>query len=1444
MKKITFILVFLLTFVGGSYAQCITTSPFGSAVSNNLGLPQTISTCNYTSEYSDVTGLLVGSNYVFTCNLGTTTGTPKYVTVTDVTNTVIAFGASPLTVTAITADAVRVHYSNDAACTSTSSCHVTTVQLILTCPIPTALAVSSITTTNATFTWTAGGSETAWEVLVLPSGSPAPLATDSGTAVLLPTYTETTLSSANFYQFYVRANCGSEFSPWSSALSFASACDTVTDFSENFDAAVAFPACWSKVGTGGSANIQASTSAPSAPNVMYLYGSSATSQGLVMMPLVSNAGDGSHQLRFKARGNFSTGGVIEVGYLTDSANAASFVSLQSFATSSTTVYDNFVAVLGTAPGTNQALAFRHLGTPANSVLIDDVSWETVPSIVPDCASNIISTPDAACGNFATSITWDAVADATGYKLTMGTTSGASDILNNITVNATNYSYVGNFNSTYYYKITPFNGAGNATGCTEETFTTFSSGCYCTSLPTSNDASGITNVQLGTTDFPTTDVTYVDNTTTSIDLAQGVNTNLQVTFATGYTYDTNVWIDFNDNFIFDSNELVKSVIATVNTNPNTLDASFIMPVTATLGQHRMRLGTADSGQNPPNACFSGSYGVTIDFMVNIVPAPSCLAPMTLVASAVTSSTATVSWTASTSTPANGYEYYVSTSNTAPLAGDPATGSVLAGITSANLTSLTPATTHYVWVRSLCSVTDSSDWSVAVSFTTECVALTTLPWTENFDTLTAGTNVFPTCWAYTNTSNSWSISTFPTAYSGANSLRRTWSTDGWAYTPLATLTAGTSYTFSYYMKTNDTTVGYDLTIGVGNGQSAAAMTTTLSTTTGYQNPTWTKFTFEYTPTTSGDYSFGVHVVAPSAPNGINFDDFMLELSPTTVPSCATNIVATPNATCGNFATTITWDAVAGSTGYNLTIGTTTGASDILNNVNIGANTTYSFVGNIATTYYFTLTPFNGVGTATGCTETSFVTAATGCYCPSVPTSNDGSGITNIQLDTVDYPIADVTYVDNTATVVDLIQGVNTNLQISFATGYTYDTNVWIDFDNNLTFDSSEIVYTGASLSTNPTILDASFLMPTTATLGQHTIRIGTADSGQVPPNPCFSGSYGVTVDYKVNVIVAPTCEAPMFLVSSNISITTATVSWTASTSIPANGYEYFVSTTNTAPGANTIATGTVGAGITMIDLGNLSPATAYYVWIRSLCGATLSSSWSVSTTFTTLVAPTPPTNDDCSGAIVLTPAGDFTTAVQTGTLFAATASNFIPTCQTSVSSDVWYTVVVPSSGNITIETQNAATNSMTNSVIVAFTGACNQFTQVGCNDDNGTSSMSLLSLTAQTPGATLYIGVWNNGSTTNATNSDYKIAAYDASLANDTFNNNSFSFYPNPIKDILNLSYSKNITNVAVYNLLGQQVIVKTVNENQSQIDMSNLSDGTYMVKITADNQVKTIKVMKQ
>lgn len=85
---------------------------------------------------------------------------------------------------------------------------------------------------------------------------------------------------------------------------------------------------------------------------------------------------------------------------------------------------------------------------------------------------------------------------------------------------------------------------------------------------------------------------------------------------------------------------------------------------------------------------------------------------------------------------------------------------------------------------------------------------------------------------------------------------------------------------------------------------------------------------------------------------------------------------------------------------------------------------------------------------------------------------------------------------------------------------------------------------------------------------------------------------------------------------------------------------------------------------------------------------------------------------------------------------------------------------------------------------------------------------------------------------------------ATLSTTGFTEVGFTAYPNPVKDILNLSYTQDISKVSVHNLLGQEVITKSVNATQSQIDMSNLSNGTYLVKVTSGGATKTLKVLKQ
>ena len=145
----------------------------------------------------------------------------------------------------------------------------------------------------------------------------------------------------------------------------------------------------------------------------------------------------------------------------------------------------------------------------------------------------------------------------------------------------------------------------------------------------------------------------------------------------------------------------------------------------------------------------------------------------------------------------------------------------------------------------------------------------------------------------------------------------------------------------------------------------------------------------------------------------------------------------------------------------------------------------------------------------------------YCNSVPTSNDGSGITNLDLMGNSYPLPDLTYHDLTGSPVVIFQGIDANTEITFQTGYTYYTNIWIDFNDDYVFDASEQVFDGESSSSSPTTLDATFTVPAGADLGTHRMRIGTADSGQSTPNPCYSGSWGVTIDIDVTV-EEPACQ----------------------------------------------------------------------------------------------------------------------------------------------------------------------------------------------------------------------------------------------------------------------------------------------------------------------------------
>lgn len=89
-------------------------------------------------------------------------------------------------------------------------------------------------------------------------------------------------------------------------------------------------------------------------------------------------------------------------------------------------------------------------------------------------------------------------------------------------------------------------------------------------------------------------------------------------------------------------------------------------------------------------------------------------------------------------------------------------------------------------------------------------------------------------------------------------------------------------------------------------------------------------------------------------------------------------------------------------------------------------------------------------------------------------------------------------------------------------------------------------------------------------------------------------------------------------------------------------------------------------------------------------------------------------------------------------------------------------------------------------------------------------------------------------------DSVVFSYDALLSTSKVDSLSLSVYPNPVKDILNISIE--VDQVEIYNILGQKIVSLT---DVSSVDTSNLKNGSYIVKfISSDGLTATKRFFKE
>jgi len=144
---------------------------------------------------------------------------------------------------------------------------------------------------------------------------------------------------------------------------------------------------------------------------------------------------------------------------------------------------------------------------------------------------------------------------------------------------------------------------------------------------------------------------------------------------------------------------------------------------------------------------------------------------------------------------------------------------------------------------------------------------------------------------------------------------------------------------------------------------------------------------------------------------------------------------------------------------------------------------------------------------------------------------------------------------------------------------------------------------------------------------------------------------------------------------------------------------------------------------------------------------------------------------------------------------------------------------------------------------YSGTCGSFTCVASADSGLSGGAETLTVNSTTNALRYYVNVGYYSTITDRPEGLFTITA-TSSLANSSFDNIKFEYYPNPVKNTLNLSYNQEISNVEIFNLMGKKVSSQSINANQGQVDMTNLSIGVYLVKVTSNNQVKTLRVIKE
>lgn len=823
-----------------------------------------------------------------------------------------------------------------------------------------------------------------------------------------------------------------------------------------------------------------------------------------------------------------------------------------------------------------------------------------------------------------------------------------------------------------------------------------------------------------------------------------------------------------------------------------------------GGHRMRIRSVYStnGINI-DPCLTYGYGETEDYVITILPAPACPQPSFLTGTRPLTNawnSHQIDWTIGCSE--TEWDIFVQTAGLAAPS-ITTTPTVMGATTHPYILSGLNQTTNYeYWVRAVCNnVTNvRSVWSGPFSFTTaapapDCPTLNTpLNGASNVSlnmplAWTAATTGLPTTsydvyWGTSsNLTTAVSFSQSATSYITNPTYNTTYY---WQIRPINGTGQNTACPiYSYKTDTlkapdcpikstpaNGTTLSYTTptfswsnVVGATNYSLYVSTITPVALTTVnlVTNTSATSYQLFSSNLLKANTTYYWTVVANNTKGAsLNCGEFLLNIDSLRVPDCPVKSAPSNGAVLTITNPTITWASTVGALDYSIYVSTITPVSLTAANFVTSTNaTSYKLSSpnhlNPNTTYYWTVVANNVKGVSTNCSEFSYKTGTNLDYC--MPTFNsfacsNGDAIARIQLNTLDNqsgagcPGGATGYSDyrpNPALTTTLNAGTNYNC-VLWAAQYSENYSVWIDFNDNGVFETTERVgysTTTAAGSGNVGMIGGSvtfqLTIPCNAISGKHTMRVRCAFSTPgISISPCGPGNgstngYGEVEDYYVTIAPPPPCPAPNNM-DAITTASTATLSWIKG----CNETTWDVHVGIAGIGLPTMGTVSNPAlSNTTLSLSNLIPGTYYEFWVRAVCGVGNTSTWNGPFTFITK-----PANDNpCDAQNLILNAPAFCQNTTAATVSTEETNSNLSTIYTAsaLNNTVWFkfTPTVTKTYNLTINYGNFNSNlKRTWTTIYTANGMCTSnlsFTQIMASDANN----SLLSRTISTP--TLTAGI---------------------------------------------------------------------------------------------------------